>query len=186
MAMVACTIGRIAGPLGVIDGINRPNAPALASGDGSCRPLTTSCPLALAEHRHPAAVGVHAVDVDLVRADHPVDVDQALVAALRRDLRRRQAAAVEEAFRIALAERDVAGGVLVEQRVEEQTARSSRSARNAAPAPPRRAGARPRRCRAPCSALPRRARPSHRRCGLPRTAPRSCRSACPGRTAAWC
>ena len=47
-------------------------------------------------------------------------MDQALVAALRGDLLRRQLGAVDEAFRIALAERDVAGGVLVEQRVEEQ------------------------------------------------------------------
>ena len=33
---------------------------------------------------------------------------------------RRELGAVDEAFRVALAERDVAGGVLVEQRVEEQ------------------------------------------------------------------
>ena len=60
-----------------------------------------------------------AVDVGLVGADHPVDVDQALVAALRRDLLGRQLAAVDKTFRVALAERDVRGGVLVEQRVEE-------------------------------------------------------------------
>ena len=69
-----------------------------------------------------AAVGLDAVDVDLVRADHPVDMDQALVAALRRDLVRRQLVAVDEAVGIALAERDVAGGILVEQRVVEQDA----------------------------------------------------------------
>ena len=137
------------------------------------RPLSSapSGPLALAHHRHAAAVGVDAVDVDLARADHPVDVDQALVAALRRDLLRRQLGAVDEAFRVALAERDVAGGVLVEQRVVEQDAALPRSARNAAPAPLRRAGARPRRCRAPCSAPPRRATPWPRRCGRPRSAP---------------
>ena len=34
--------------------------------------------------------GVEAVDIDLVGADHPVDMDQALVAALRRDFLGRQ------------------------------------------------------------------------------------------------
>src|SRR5689334_12724694 len=84
--------------------------------------VATSSPLALAEHRNAAAVGMDAVDIGLVRADHPVDVDQALVAALRRDLLRRKFRAVDEAFRITLAKRDVARRVLVEQRVEEQQA----------------------------------------------------------------
>src|ERR1700676_1410325 len=79
-----------------------------------------SGPLALPEYGYPPAVGVDTVDVDFIRADHPVDVDEALVAALRGNLLRRQLRTVDEAFRIALAERDVAGGVLVEQRVEEQ------------------------------------------------------------------
>jgi len=79
-----------------------------------------SGPLALAEYRHTSAVGVKAVDVDLVRADHPVDVYEAVVAALGRDLLGRQFGAVDEAFRITLAKRDVARGVLVEQRIEEQ------------------------------------------------------------------
>src|SRR5215210_9114851 len=79
-----------------------------------------SSPLALSEHGHAPAVGVNAVDVGLVRAEHPVDVNEALVAALRRDLLGGRLAAVDEALRIALPQRDVAGGVLVEQRVEEQ------------------------------------------------------------------
>ena len=45
-------------------------------------------PLALAEYRYPAAIRVNAVDVGLVRTDHPVDMDKTLVAALRRDLPR--------------------------------------------------------------------------------------------------
>src|SRR5665647_3692256 len=128
MAMVACKTGSI----GATGSVKGRITPKLASGRrGACqrapirttrwrRPLTMSGPLALAEDRHPAAVGVDAVDVDLVRADHPVDMNQALVAALRGDLLRRQLAAVDKALRIALAERDVAGGVLVEQGVEEQ------------------------------------------------------------------
>ena len=47
-------------------------------------------------------------------------MNQALVAALRRDLLRGQLVAADEAFRVALAERDMGGGVLIEQRVEEQ------------------------------------------------------------------
>src|SRR5258708_1566943 len=74
-----------------------------------------SGPLAPAEHRHAPAVGVDAVDVDPVRTDHPVDMDQALVATLRRDLLRCEAAAIDKAFRIALAGRDMAGGVLSAQ-----------------------------------------------------------------------
>src|ERR1043166_1927388 len=70
--------------------------------------VATSSPLALAEHRNAAAIGMDAGDICLVRADHPVDVDQALVAALRGDLLRREPCAVDEAFRVALAERDMA------------------------------------------------------------------------------
>src|SRR6202043_1693551 len=79
-----------------------------------------SGPLAFAEHRRASAVRIEAVNVDLVRADHPVDVDHALVAAPLCDLRGAKFGAVDKAFRVALPKRDVAGGVLVEQRVEEQ------------------------------------------------------------------
>src|ERR1700722_2270881 len=79
-----------------------------------------SGPLAFAEHGGAAALRVDAVDVDSVRADHPVDMDHALVAALLRDLLGTKLGAVDETLRVALAKRDVAGGVLVEQRVEEQ------------------------------------------------------------------
>src|SRR5712671_84829 len=79
-----------------------------------------SGPLALAEYGHTPAVGMNTIDVNFIRADHPVDVDKALVAALRCNLLGRQLGAVDEAFRIALAERDMTGGILVEQCVEEQ------------------------------------------------------------------
>src|ERR1700722_19258064 len=79
-----------------------------------------SGPFAAAKYRRAAAVGIDAVDIGLVRADHPVDMDQTLVAALRGDLFRRKVAAIDKTFGIALAERDMAGGVFVEQRVEEQ------------------------------------------------------------------
>src|SRR5882672_4510370 len=76
--------------------------------------INPSGPFALAEHRHPAAIGMDAIDIGLARADHPVDMDQALIAALRHDMLRCQLGAVDEAFRIALPERDVGRGVLVE------------------------------------------------------------------------
>src|SRR5665811_446239 len=108
--------------------MNWRNIQGLSSGARSRGPLANpSCaapdlsgPLALPEYGHASAVCESTVDVNFIRADHPVDMDQALVAALRGDLLRRQLATVDEAFRIALAERDVAGGVLVEQCVEEQ------------------------------------------------------------------
>src|SRR6202034_2442700 len=61
-----------------------------------------SGPLALPEYRHTPAIGVKTVDVDLARTDHPVDVDQARVAALRCDLLRRQLRPVDKTLRIAL------------------------------------------------------------------------------------
>src|SRR3984957_12253958 len=79
-----------------------------------------SGPLALPEYRHASAVRIKTVDIDLARTDHPVDVDQAGIAALRRDLLRRQLRPIDKALRIALTERNVAGGILVEQGIEEQ------------------------------------------------------------------
>lgn len=90
----------------------------LAPGERRLRPFGPR----LAEHRHAPAVRVDAIDIDLAGADHPVDMDQALVAALRRDLLRRQVRTIDETFRIALPQRDMAGGVLVEERVVEQDA----------------------------------------------------------------
>ena len=64
------------------------------------------------EHRDALAGFGDAVDVELRAADHEVDVDLALVDALPLGL-------VGHLIREAVAERDVAGGVLVEERVEE-------------------------------------------------------------------
>src|SRR5215831_12273491 len=71
-------------------------------------------PGAAAKDGHTLAVRGEAVDVELVRADHEVDVGRALVDAA--DL-----VFVDEE-REAAAERDVARGVLVEQRLEEDGA----------------------------------------------------------------
>src|SRR3979490_3589203 len=81
---------------------------------------TRSGPFPLAEPRPAPSVGVDAVDLDLVRPDHPVDVNEALVAALGGNLLGRQVAAIDKTFRIALAERDVAGRALREKGVEEK------------------------------------------------------------------
>src|SRR6476469_3615424 len=84
--------------------------------------VSASRPFALAEHGNAPAVGMDAVDVRLIRADHPVDVDKTLVAALRRDLLGGELVAADATFRIALAERNVAGGVLVEKGVQKKQA----------------------------------------------------------------
>ena len=85
------------------------------------KPRTRSSgPLALPEYGHTSAVCMNSIDVGLLRANHPVDVDEALVAALRGNLLKRQLATIDKAFRITLAERNVASGILVEQRIEEQ------------------------------------------------------------------
>ncbi len=60
--------------------------------------LYTCSPFALAEHRYPTPISTNAVDIGLVCADHPVDVDQALVAALRGDLFGGQFVAIDETF----------------------------------------------------------------------------------------
>ena len=54
--------------------------------------------------------------------DHPVDVDQRGIAALRLDLVLAERCAIKETLRIALAKSNVAGGILVEQRVVEEHA----------------------------------------------------------------
>ena len=71
-------------------------------------------PVAAAEDGHALAGGGDAVDLELRRADHEVDVRAARVHA--RSVR------LFDEEREAVAERDVAGGVLVEQRVVEDGA----------------------------------------------------------------
>src|SRR3979490_1227865 len=50
------------------------------------QPEEPSSPFALAEYGDAPAVGVNAIDVDFIRADHPVDVNKTLVAAPRGNL----------------------------------------------------------------------------------------------------
>src|SRR5262249_2654740 len=71
-------------------------------------------PVAVAEHRHAPAGARQTSYVELRRADHEIDVDAAVVDA-------RQVALVD-GEREAVAERDVARGVLVEQGVVEDRA----------------------------------------------------------------
>src|SRR4051812_12821198 len=66
-------------------------------------------PVTVAQHRHAVAGGGDARDLELVRADHEVDVRAARVDA-RRIL-------LPDEEREAVAERDVGGSVLVEERV---------------------------------------------------------------------
>src|SRR5580658_8414728 len=82
--------------------VSAKSSPALAGIVAVMRPARSG-PFALPHDRRAVAVGVEAVDVDPVRADHPVDMNHALVAAPRRDLLGAQRLAVDEAFGIALA-----------------------------------------------------------------------------------
>jgi hypothetical protein len=68
-------------------------------------------PGAVDEQRHLVAVGVDPEGLDAGPADHEVDVDRAVVDAVVVLLARGE--------RVRLPDGDVAGGVLVEQRVEE-------------------------------------------------------------------
>ena len=68
------------------------------------------------------AVGGEAVDVHGGAADHPVDVDEAFVGAEGGELFLGHFFAADEAGGVGLAERDVAGGVLVEEGVPEEDA----------------------------------------------------------------
>src|SRR4051812_42665293 len=77
-------------------------------------------PLAGAHQRLGATISRNAVHVHLGGPDHPVDVDEAAVGATNRKLRLAHLAATPEALAVGLAERDVARGVLVEERVEKQ------------------------------------------------------------------
>ena len=72
-------------------------------------------------YRLAGAIGKHAIDVEAAIADHEVDVNHAAIAAGggERLVGHRFAALHREA--VGGAERDVAGGVLIEQRVVEET-----------------------------------------------------------------
>ena len=78
-------------------------------------PTFLDLPGAAAEHRNQVAVAGDAVDVELVRADHEVDVDVALV-------RPNPVGLVPERERVRVSERDVAGCVLVDQGLVEDGA----------------------------------------------------------------
>ncbi len=79
-------------------------------------------PLTLAHERLDDAGRGDAVDVEAAGADHPVDVDEAVVGALGGELLGRKLVAIAHAGGVGLAERNVRGGVLVEERIEEKHA----------------------------------------------------------------
>src|SRR3712207_1899204 len=79
---------------------------------GGSEGYRSDLPAPVDEDGHPLALARHAGDPHVGRADHEVDVDPADVRALLVGL-------VVDRELVGRAERDVAGGVLVEQRVEE-------------------------------------------------------------------
>src|SRR3954470_19351531 len=90
---------------------------------GAVPALALDLPGALAQHGHGLAALGDAVDVELGAADHEVDVDLAPIDARPLEL-------VLDLVAEAVAERDVAGRILVEEGVEED-----RSQRTDPPAP---------------------------------------------------
>src|SRR5829696_7937214 len=81
------------------------------SGKGSAAPGPLELEVAAPQHRHGVARAGHAVDLDLLRADHEVDVDGARVQP--------RLVALVDREGIGVPQRDVARRVLVEQGVEE-------------------------------------------------------------------
>ena len=79
-----------------------------------------SGPLPFSKDSDAAAVGINAIDIHLIRTDHPIDINQAFIAALGGNLLGRQRPAIEEALGVTLPKRDMAGRVLVEQGIEKQ------------------------------------------------------------------
>src|SRR5215218_1969392 len=77
-------------------------------------------PLASAHERLGPAVLCNTIHIHLIGADHPVDMDQALVGSAGGKLLLAHGAAAPDALAVGLAQRDVARGVLVEEGVEEE------------------------------------------------------------------
>src|SRR6478735_2371198 len=84
--------------------------------------LLPSYPFAAAHERLGPAVLCDTIHIHPVGADHPVDMDQALVRSAGSKLVLAHGAAAVDALAVGLAERDVARCVLVEQSVEEEKA----------------------------------------------------------------
>src|SRR6187549_1971077 len=79
-------------------------------------------PGVVVDHRYLGAASLHAEHGDLRSADHEVRVDDGVVVAAGRELVVAQLLAAVERALDPLAPRDVAGGVLVEERVVEDDA----------------------------------------------------------------
>ena len=127
-------------------------------------------PLALDEDRDAVALGGDAGDRHLGRSDHEVDVDLALVRAV--------AVVAGDQEREALAEREVAGRVLVDQRVVEDRVELADAARRRRPARPRRGGRRRCRARRSCASCPAPCRRRSALRGRPRSASAGCARRC--------
>ena len=80
---------------------------------------TTLDPFAGAHHRLRTRCS-DTVHIDVIRSDHPVNMNQAFVRASRRELFWSEAIAIFQACAVGLSEGDVAGGILVEESVHEE------------------------------------------------------------------
>ena len=183
--------GRDMGAPGIEPGTFVCEASALPLSYAPGAPRLAQHPGIVLDDRHLGAAVLDAVHADVGAADHEVGMDTGVVVAVRRELPRPSSllAAVDRPLD-PLSPRDVAGGIFVEQRVEEHDpglAAHGSPRRRARPRPgssrPRRSPSLPARRRRPTRRAPR--RPSPRRNGA-RARGRSCRRARAGTSTARC
>src|SRR5271170_3908683 len=82
-------------------------------------------PLTLPHQRLSRAGSRNAIDIQLVRPDHPVHMDEAVISPLGRKLLLRQLVAMDQARTVRLPQRNMAGSIFIEERVEEEQSAGS-------------------------------------------------------------
>jgi hypothetical protein len=80
--------------------------------------ITLKYPLTPAHERLRVARGRDTVQINFTRSDHPIHVNQAFVRAPRRKLFLAELIAAFQTRAVGLPQRNVAGGVLIEQRIQ--------------------------------------------------------------------
>lgn len=77
-------------------------------------------PLTRAKDWHTRTVGFDSVNIQLIRADHEIGVDEGLVSAARREFLVGHVFAADDRVAVRISDGDVTGGILVEQCVVKQ------------------------------------------------------------------
>ena len=77
-------------------------------------------PLTAPQHSHPAAIFAKAVNIDILRSDHPVHMDHRAVSAARGDIFFAGLITIGETLCITLTQSDMAGGIFIKQSIVKQ------------------------------------------------------------------